>query len=203
MRSRGRNITRAGRFTATRRGELGLTQQELADAAEVDVKTINSLERGARWPIAKNRAAIERVLRLPAGHLEQLAEERTLDSSAPARPVGVVHALLRRWFVAELDRRNLAPVELVAPLDTLRSIADANNMTLGEVLVEAGLVSADELKLRPAGLAPASEDDPIEEFRRAFVNIRTSPHLSPAQRRELEGEFQKILGATEKNGGDV
>lgn len=66
---------RAARLTAARRGELGMTQQQLADTAGVDVKTIGSLERRGRWPIARSRARIEAALRWPPGELERLAED--------------------------------------------------------------------------------------------------------------------------------
>ncbi len=40
-----------------------MTQQELADQAGVDLKTVYNLESGTRWPIAKNRAAVSAALR--------------------------------------------------------------------------------------------------------------------------------------------
>jgi transcriptional regulator with XRE-family HTH domain len=39
-----------------------MTQQDLADAARVDLKTVYNLESGARWPIARTRAAIAAAL---------------------------------------------------------------------------------------------------------------------------------------------
>lgn len=51
-----------GRAVEARRGELGMTQQELADAAGVDLKTVYNLESGGRRPIARVRAAISRAL---------------------------------------------------------------------------------------------------------------------------------------------
>lgn len=39
-----------------------MTQQELAEAAGIDTKTLYSLESGARWPIARTRVAISRAL---------------------------------------------------------------------------------------------------------------------------------------------
>ena len=63
---------RAGLAAAARRGDMGMTQQQLADAAEADVKTIRDMERGRRWPIATNRAKIEAALGWPSGELERL-----------------------------------------------------------------------------------------------------------------------------------
>jgi transcriptional regulator with XRE-family HTH domain len=64
---------RAGQAAAARRGELELTQAELAARAGVDAKTIYNLEAGGRKPIARSRARIETALGWPSGHLEQLA----------------------------------------------------------------------------------------------------------------------------------
>jgi transcriptional regulator with XRE-family HTH domain len=64
---------RAARAVAARRGEQGMTQQELADAAGVDSKTIYNLESGGRWPIARNRALIEKALGWPLGEMERVA----------------------------------------------------------------------------------------------------------------------------------
>jgi transcriptional regulator with XRE-family HTH domain len=52
-----------------------MTQQELADAADVDTKTIGNLERRGKWPIARNRAKIEKALGWPPGELERIAAE--------------------------------------------------------------------------------------------------------------------------------
>ena len=65
---------RAARTVAARRGELGLTQQELADAAGVDSKTIYNLESRGRWPIARTRARMEKALGWPVGEMEHIAE---------------------------------------------------------------------------------------------------------------------------------
>ena len=51
-----------------------MTQQELADRAGVDVKTVGSLEARGRWPIARTRAVIERALHWPSGEMERIAE---------------------------------------------------------------------------------------------------------------------------------
>ena len=48
---------------AARRGELGMTQQDLADKAGVDLKTIYNLESGTRWPIARTRVAVSAALK--------------------------------------------------------------------------------------------------------------------------------------------
>lgn len=64
-----RDLKEVGGLVANRRGELGLTQQELADAAEVAVGTVVALESGRRWPQAANRSALEKALRWSNGDL--------------------------------------------------------------------------------------------------------------------------------------
>ena len=77
------NVQQAARAVEARRGELRLTQQQLADAAGVDVKTIGSLESRGRWPIARTRAAIERALKWPPGEMARIADEA--DRSPPTQ----------------------------------------------------------------------------------------------------------------------
>jgi transcriptional regulator with XRE-family HTH domain len=74
---------RAARAVEARRGELGLTQQQLADAAGVDIKTIGNLESRGRWPIARTRAAIEQALGWQPGEMKRIADEA--ERSPPAR----------------------------------------------------------------------------------------------------------------------
>ncbi|MFI6910151.1 helix-turn-helix domain-containing protein [Nonomuraea sp. NPDC050394] len=196
---RGRDIARAGEFVASRRGELDLTQQELAETAGVDVKTIYNLESGSRWPQAGTRAAIEKALHMQPGQLQRVSEERATDPVLTVvRPVAAVETV-KRWFAAELDRRGLGAVELVAPLDTLRAMADANRMTLGELLVESGLANAEELMVRPASGAGSG---PVEEFRREFERIKASPFLSRSERRALEEQYQEIMKSRGESSGD-
>jgi transcriptional regulator with XRE-family HTH domain len=63
------DLERVAEYVRARRGELGLTQQQLADRAGVDTGTVSALERGVTWPWARNRAAIARALGWPSGSL--------------------------------------------------------------------------------------------------------------------------------------
>jgi len=63
---------RAADAVRTRRGELSLSQDELAAAAGVSPKTVYNLENG-RWPHATTRARIERALQWPPGEIHRLA----------------------------------------------------------------------------------------------------------------------------------
>jgi transcriptional regulator with XRE-family HTH domain len=56
------------------RGELLLTQEELADAAGVTVETVNRIENGHHQPRARTMARLARALGVPASTLEQLRE---------------------------------------------------------------------------------------------------------------------------------
>jgi transcriptional regulator with XRE-family HTH domain len=76
--AKGDELRRVGRAVAARRGELGMTRQELADAAGVDVKTVFNLESGTRWPIAKTRAAVSAALGWGGDALAAIS-----DGSAP------------------------------------------------------------------------------------------------------------------------
>ena len=63
----------AGLLVLTRRGELGLTQQETARRAGVNVDTLSDMENGKSWPWPRNVAAIARVLGLDAAELQRIA----------------------------------------------------------------------------------------------------------------------------------
>lgn len=92
--SRNGDRRRAGRYVAARRGALGMTQEELAKAAEVDGKTIWSLEKGERWPIQRNRARIERALQWREGDLDVVASDG-FPSSGPLPgddPTGIIES---------------------------------------------------------------------------------------------------------------
>ena len=93
---------RAARAVAARRGELDMTQQELASAANVDLKTIGSLERRGTWPIARNRARIERALGWQPGQMNRIADEDEDQPQIPPR--------LRQDIIDFLGERRAAAV---------------------------------------------------------------------------------------------
>lgn len=72
MRSRRRNAAQA---FAARRGDLGLTQEEVAAKAGVALRTVQSLESTTKptWPNPTTRARLERALGWPAGEIARLA----------------------------------------------------------------------------------------------------------------------------------
>lgn len=81
---------------------MGLTQQELADAADVDLKTVYNLESGSRWPIAKTRVAVSAALGWSGDALADLALGDPATSGALA-PTGL----------PVID--DAGPVEAIAP----------------------------------------------------------------------------------------
>ncbi|WP_197514740.1 helix-turn-helix transcriptional regulator [Mycobacterium sp. 852013-50091_SCH5140682] len=54
----------------------GWTPQALADTAQVDVKTIRSLENGQRWPQDTTQRKIEHALQIPAGTIGIAQQDR-------------------------------------------------------------------------------------------------------------------------------
>ena len=84
------DLTRGQRAAAAaakaRRGDLRLTQRELADKAGVHWRTIQDFESGNSWPQAKTLAQIERLgLGWYAGKLVDMAAE--VDSSVERVPI--------------------------------------------------------------------------------------------------------------------
>ena len=103
---------RAARAVAARRGDLGMTQQELADKAGIDVKTVGSLEGRGRWPIARNRAGIERALGWLPGEMERIAAED------PAQRPAVFERLAKEI----MNTDGLTPDEREAVIAAMREI---------------------------------------------------------------------------------
>jgi len=69
FRRRRRNAARA--FTA-RRGELHLTQEDVADRGGVSVRTVQGFEAGT-WPNPATRARLEKAVGWPPGEIHRLA----------------------------------------------------------------------------------------------------------------------------------
>lgn len=62
----------AGRLIRVQRGELGLTQQEVAERAGVNIDTVSDMERGMVRPRTGTVAAVARVLGLDTAELHKL-----------------------------------------------------------------------------------------------------------------------------------
>lgn len=66
-----RQVARAAYIA--RRGDLGLTQEDVARLADVAVRTVVNWESQGVWPNAKTRARLEKAVQWEPGQLEQLA----------------------------------------------------------------------------------------------------------------------------------
>lgn len=71
-----------------------MTQQELADAAGVDIKTIGNLESRGRWPIARTRARIEKALGWEPGELQRIAESEPKEPEIPPTLMATIRRTL-------------------------------------------------------------------------------------------------------------
>lgn len=67
-----KNGERTAALIQERRGHLGLSQKRLAELAGVSARSIQNLESGKNWPLAKNRPAIERALQWEPGSLDAI-----------------------------------------------------------------------------------------------------------------------------------
>jgi transcriptional regulator with XRE-family HTH domain len=131
------------RVARARRGELGLTQKELARAAGVTVRTVEMFETFRTWPRADTLAQIERLgLNWPVGYLTEYAakhrehEPSTLDED-----------------IAGILDSNMHPDLKLRLIDRLRSIRAA------EIHREAA-----EMERRLAELSPPGEGDKGQEI---------------------------------------
>jgi transcriptional regulator with XRE-family HTH domain len=110
-------LFRVGRSVADRRGELGMTQQDLADAAGVDLKTIYNLESGQRWPIAKNRVKIAAALKWAPESLAAIRDGSAAAGAdaAPAPSPGFIPVL-------DADDEAIAPYEQQVRAEILQAM---------------------------------------------------------------------------------
>lgn len=75
------------RAAIARRGELGLSQRDLAKAAGVSERTIQSFEGFHSWPTARTLGQLERLgLRWPVGHLHEYAERHQEEAATNDMP---------------------------------------------------------------------------------------------------------------------
>lgn len=77
---------RLGRYLEARLGELNLTQEGLAAAADVDPKTVYGLIKGHRWPRPSTRAKIERALGYKPGSLTLIRDGQEPALVTPSMP---------------------------------------------------------------------------------------------------------------------
>lgn len=208
----GNDRARVARLVINRRGELGLTQQELADRAQVDIKTIYNLESGERWPQARNRFKIERALGWVAGSLDALAEGKDAGFQFPTRAELIDDALRRRGLTsgqaARLARVNDDEWEDLTAGSV--SIADARAedpatapavariaLVLGivpEQLANAGQERAAEALrdlLERAVSSPADQIDSEDEHLRRLLELW--PRTQEWQRRMVVGVLEQAL----------
>lgn len=66
------------------REQAGLTQQELADLADLHFTAISKIERGMKWPRLDTIEALAAALEVPVGELVRQADElRKIPKSSP------------------------------------------------------------------------------------------------------------------------
>lgn len=85
-----KNGERTAALIQERRGHLGLSQKRLAELAGVSARSIQNLESGKNWPLAKNRPAIERALQWEPGSLDAIrkgGEPTELQQPSETPPV--------------------------------------------------------------------------------------------------------------------
>lgn len=93
---------------AARRGELGMTQQDVAAAADVAVKTVHNFESAGRWPNSRTRRALERAVRWASDEITRRAAppKPDLDPSLQARLETLTdaqRAYLIEWLTERLS----------------------------------------------------------------------------------------------------
>ena len=75
-------------------GQLGLTQQQLAERARLDVTTISTFFNGHHWPQSRTRAKIEAALGWPVGALADVASGGEVPGAPPVADADPVEATI-------------------------------------------------------------------------------------------------------------
>jgi transcriptional regulator with XRE-family HTH domain len=74
---------RVADYIRARRGDLGLSQEQLADKAKVALKTVTNVESGTTWPQAASRAKLESALGLASGDIVRIGRGGEPAPTAP------------------------------------------------------------------------------------------------------------------------
>lgn len=152
--------TRLGRYIRQRRGELGLTQEELARRAGLKQTNISTIERGyILEPGPERLEAIAIALGVDLSVLVELTEQRRyhvvrVDDDARTVPVyGYIPADSVRFTAPLADLPAVA-----VPAEMLEGAQDPYGLIVtGDCLLRAGIASGDVVILdRPHGRKPRS-----------------------------------------------
>lgn len=161
-----RTLEEVGQAVARRRLELGMDAAEVARRAEVDVKTLASLERGERWPRDRSRARIEAALQWDAGSIDSIRSGKFPSVS------GVIRGRDGQWvetFTAldGFEQFNLQRLRLGAIIMDARDLVQAQPGPLMTALTSI-LDEASELVIKVL----AGEDGDIDDARWRIDQVR-------------------------------
>ena len=90
------------RAFADRRAELGLTQEKVAQRADIALRTVANFESQGRWPSKRTRERIEEAVGWPLGTIERLAD----------KPQPVLDPKLVEWISGLTDDETEALIRL-------------------------------------------------------------------------------------------
>jgi transcriptional regulator with XRE-family HTH domain len=108
-----RDIRAAGAAVAAAAGELGWSQTQLAQRAEVDSGTLGDFLAGRRWPRNTTQAKVERALGWPSGTIAQIATGGTAPVVKPTPHDVPVGSGVDPALLTELAEADPAAIEAV------------------------------------------------------------------------------------------
>jgi ribosome-binding protein aMBF1 (putative translation factor) len=80
-------VARAGIAVAARRGELGISQRELARRKIITAPALIAFEKGRAWPRERTRHTLEELLQWPAGTIARIRAGAPPPDAAPGGPI--------------------------------------------------------------------------------------------------------------------
>lgn len=181
---------------------------ELAVRDSYKATTIAAVERAYAW----GPGSIERVLAggdptpldtalLPTAALPAIAfaaEGATADTNTTSTLTLGAGPARRppRWFASEVERRGADITTIVANVAVLREIAGHFGYTLGDLLIQAGLATTEDLFL--AEPEARRERNFLAEFDAHAERILADPQLTRGQRKDVERTYRQLRKDIEK-----
>jgi transcriptional regulator with XRE-family HTH domain len=111
-------VARAGIAVAARRGELGISQRELARRKIITAPALIAFEKGRAWPRERTRHTLEQLLQWPAGTIARIRAGAPPPDATAGGPIAEAEmSLVADALELALTRFDDAIEQLPAPQD--------------------------------------------------------------------------------------
>jgi hypothetical protein len=175
--------------------ETGLNDRLIADlenARRTDYKaaTLRAVEVAYRWAPGSIVRVVGDDGEPTLIRVEPASDHQPADA---AHGGGVAVRQRAPWLLAELQRHAVDIEVLAHSLEIMRDIGERFGYSIGDLLVESGTVTSEELRASIAHTAaPPAPVDPIDA---EIARIEADPDLSPGVKKDLIASARKLREA--------